>query len=87
MRASLVRIGRTFNLGNYESERIDVEITINEGESFEAACVEARQLIDDTRTNPKRLAAARKLIAAGFTKDELLALGIHPPPHGFAFRL
>jgi len=79
MAPSLVRIGRTFNLGNYESERIDVEVTINEGESFDAACIEARRLIDSARTNPKKLAAARKLIAAGFTPDELLALGIHPP--------
>lgn len=76
MRASLVRIGRTFNMGNYESERVDVEVTINEGESFESACAEARRLIDSTRTDPKKAAAVRKLKKLGLTGNDLLALGI-----------
>ena len=32
-----IRYGRVFNLGNYETGRIEVEDSVNEGETFEAA--------------------------------------------------
>lgn len=47
-----IRIGRTFNLGNYESERVDVEVTIDPGETFDAAVARARELVQSARSRP-----------------------------------
>lgn len=47
-----IRIGRTFNLGNYESERVDVEVTIDPGESFDDAVARARELVQSARSRP-----------------------------------
>lgn len=71
-----VRIGRTFNLGNYESERVDVEVALDPGESFDAAVQRARALCNSARTSKLQLAAQRKLAAAGLSTAELAALGI-----------
>ncbi len=71
-----VRIGRTFNLGNYESERVDVEVALDPGESFDSAVQRARTLCNSARTSKVQLAAARKLAAAGLTAAELSVLGI-----------
>ena len=37
---------KTFNLGNYSSERIGVDINLNEGDTTDEAMAQARALID-----------------------------------------
>lgn len=74
-----IRIGRTYNLGNYESERVDVEVTLDKGESFEAACDRARELCEAARTPEATITAVRKLRSAGLTDDEITALGVKLP--------
>jgi hypothetical protein len=40
-----IRYGRVFNLGNYETERIEVEDTVDEGETFEDATKRLRDQV------------------------------------------
>jgi hypothetical protein len=42
---------RTFNLGNFNSERIGVKVDINEGESASEALETAKQLVEETNKN------------------------------------
>lgn len=45
-----IRYGRVFNLGNYETERIEVEDEVREGESMEDAIRRLRKkVIDEAR--------------------------------------
>ena len=47
MQIILVTYTKTFNLGNYSSEKIGVEIAINEGESAMEAMDTAKQLVHE----------------------------------------
>ena len=46
MQITTVNYTRTFNLGNYSSEKIGVELSINEGESANQALDVARDLVE-----------------------------------------
>jgi cell fate regulator YaaT (PSP1 superfamily) len=48
MKMSEITYNRTFNLGNFNSERIGVRIEINEGESVTDALQAAKQLVEET---------------------------------------
>lgn len=47
MQITTVNYTRTFNLGNYSSEKIGVELSINEGESANDALDVARGLVEE----------------------------------------
>jgi len=47
MQIILVTYTKTFNLGNYSSEKIGVEIAINEGEDAKEALSTAKQLVEE----------------------------------------
>lgn len=47
MHITTVNYTKTFNLGNYSSEKIGVEIAINEGESAMEAMDTAKQLVNE----------------------------------------
>jgi len=47
MHIQTVNYTRTFNLGNYSSEKIGVEIAINEGENAKQALEEAKKLVEE----------------------------------------
>lgn len=55
MHIQTVNYTRTFNLGNYSSEKIGVEFALNEGESATKALDYARELVEEYHTeNVKR---------------------------------
>jgi hypothetical protein len=66
MKVKCVRYGVTKNVGNYESERLDVEVEAEEGESFDDMLARAKTLLDgalgdtEKKRNAKRLKAALK---------------------------
>lgn len=60
MNITLVRYERVHNLGNYESERIGVEVVVNEGESPDEAVEAARTFV------------AKSLGLTAAEKDEIL---------------
>ena len=47
MQITMVNYTKTFNLGNYSSEKIGVEIAINEGEDAKEALSTAKQLVEE----------------------------------------
>jgi hypothetical protein len=47
MHIQTVNYTRTFNLGNYSSEKIGVEFSLNQGESANKALDIARELVED----------------------------------------
>jgi hypothetical protein len=47
MQITTVNYTRTFNLGNYSSEKIGVELSINEGESANQALDVAKDLVEE----------------------------------------
>ena len=47
MHIQTINYTRTFNLGNYSSEKIGVEFALNEGESANKALDYARELVED----------------------------------------
>lgn len=47
MNIQLVTYAKTFNLGNYSSERIGVEVALNEGEDAKQALDTARELVEE----------------------------------------
>jgi hypothetical protein len=47
MHIQTVNYTRTFNLGNYSSEKIGVEFSLNEGESANKALDHARELVEE----------------------------------------
>ena len=56
MHIQTVNYTRTFNLGNYSSEKIGVEFSLNEGESANKALDYARELVEQYHyDNVKRL--------------------------------
>ena len=56
MHIQTINYTRTFNLGNYSSEKIGVEFALNEGESANKALDYARELVEQYHSeNVKRL--------------------------------
>ena len=56
MHIQTVTYTRTFNLGNYSSEKIGVEFSLNQGESAGKALDAARELVEEYhKENVKRL--------------------------------
>ena len=51
MKITEITYNRTFNLGNYNSERIGVKFDINDGESASEALELAKQLVEETHKN------------------------------------
>lgn len=47
MHIQTINYTRTFNLGNYSSEKIGVEFALNEGESANKALDHARELVEE----------------------------------------
>ena len=47
MHIQTIHYTRTFNLGNYSSEKIGVEFSLNPGESADKALDNARQLVEE----------------------------------------
>ena len=47
MHIQTVNYTRTFNLGNYSSEKIGVEFSLNQGESANKALDIARELVEE----------------------------------------
>jgi hypothetical protein len=47
MHIQVINYQKTFNLGNYSSERIGVEIAVNAGEDAKEALATARQLVEE----------------------------------------
>ena len=47
MHIQTINYTRTFNLGNYSSEKIGVEFALNSGESADKALDNARQLVEE----------------------------------------
>lgn len=47
MHIQTIHYTRTFNLGNYSSEKIGVEFALNQGESADKALDNARQLVEE----------------------------------------
>lgn len=45
MKVSLVKYEQIRNLGNYENQKVGVEIEVNDGESPEAAMEQARAIV------------------------------------------
>ena len=49
----LIRYGRVFNLGNYETERIEMEDSIGDDETTEGAVERLRELVNNSATDRK----------------------------------
>jgi len=75
MHIQTVSYTRTFNLGNYSSEKIGVEFSLNEGESANKALDHARELVEEYHVeNLKRLKKNHEFLGL----DEVLAEEIIP---------
>jgi len=75
MHIQTVSYTRTFNLGNYSSEKIGVEFSLNEGESANKALDHARELVEEYHAeNLKRLKKNHEFLGL----DEVLAEEIIP---------
>jgi cupin superfamily acireductone dioxygenase involved in methionine salvage len=75
MHIQTVSYTRTFNLGNYSSEKIGVEFSLNEGESANKALDHARELVEEYHSeNLKRLKKNYEFLGL----DEVLAEEIIP---------
>ena len=60
MHIQTISYTRTFNLGNYSSEKIGVEFSLNQGESANKALDYARELVEEYHAeNVKRLKELR----------------------------
>jgi cupin superfamily acireductone dioxygenase involved in methionine salvage len=75
MHIQTVSYTRTFNLGNYSSEKIGVEFALNEGESANKALDHARELVEEYHSeNLKRLKKNHEFLGL----DEVLVEEIIP---------
>jgi hypothetical protein len=73
MHIQTVNYTRTFNLGNYSSEKIGVEFSLNQGESANKALDIARELVEEYhKQNVERL---KRL---GYFHDEQIAEEVIP---------
>lgn len=63
MRITSISYGRTFNLGQFESERIDAQVQVEEGDSPEAALDMARRFVMlASAPSPDRVKAAMTIM-------------------------
>jgi hypothetical protein len=77
MHIQTVNYTRTFNLGNYSSEKIGVEFSLNEGESANKALDHARELVEEYHN--KNVARQKELAQyLGVNYDDLLAEEVIP---------
>jgi len=47
----IIRYGRVFNLGNYETERIEMEDSVGDDETTEVAVERLRELVNNSATD------------------------------------
>jgi hypothetical protein len=75
MHIQTINYTRTFNLGNYSSEKIGVEFSLNPGESADKALDNARQLVEEYHKK-----SVKQIEEAGlyFEQDEPIAEKIIP---------
>jgi|TARA_R110000868_G_scaffold368103_1_gene631063 hypothetical protein len=66
MHIQTVSYTRTFNLGNYSSEKIGVEFSLNQGESANKALDVARELVEEYHKQN-----VEKLKVVGYFPDEV----------------
>lgn len=77
MHIQTVNYTRTFNLGNYSSEKIGVELSLNEGESANQALDHARELVEEYHN--KNVARQKELAQfLGVNYDDLLTEEVIP---------
>ena len=75
MHIQTINYTRTFNLGNYSSEKIGVEFALNPGESADRALDNARQLVEEYhKKNVKQIEEA----ALYFEQDEPIVEKVIP---------
>jgi hypothetical protein len=75
MHIQTINYTRTFNLGNYSSEKIGVEFSLNPGESADKALDNARQLVEEYHKK-----SVKQIEEAGlyFEQDDPIAEKIIP---------
>jgi hypothetical protein len=75
MHIQTIHYTRTFNLGNYSSEKIGVEFALNPGESADKALDNARQLVEEYHKK-----SVKQIEEAGlyFEQDELITEKVIP---------
>jgi hypothetical protein len=75
MHIQTIHYTRTFNLGNYSSEKIGVEFALNPGESADKALDNARQLVEEYHKK-----SVKQIEEAGFyfEPDEPIAEKVIP---------
>lgn len=71
MHIQVINYQKTFNLGNYSSERIGVEVAINPGESAKEALETARGLVEEYHA--ENVKKQKELL-------EFLGVGYQEPP-------
>lgn len=70
MHIQTVSYTRTFNLGNYSSEKIGVEFALNQGESANKALDVARELVEQYHAeNVKKQKEIIELLGAGYEQE------------------
>lgn len=71
MHIQTVNYTRTFNLGNYSSEKIGVEFSLNQGESANKALDIARELVEQYHSeNVKRLKEVSEFLGVNDSYQE-----------------
>jgi hypothetical protein len=73
MHIQTINYTRTFNLGNYSSEKIGVEFALNQGESANKALDAARELVEEY--HKQNVARLKEL---GFYQDEQIPEEVIP---------
>jgi hypothetical protein len=71
MKITDITYHRTFNLGNFNSERIGVKVDINEGESANEALELAKQLVEETHKSNYPNLVVETPIEQTLTKEEI----------------
>ena len=71
MKITEITYNRTFNLGNFNSERIGVKVDINEGESASEALETAKQLVEETHKNNYPNLVVEVPIEESLSKEEI----------------
>jgi hypothetical protein len=67
MHIQVINYQKTFNLGNYSSERIGIEVAINPGESAKEALDTARGLVEEYHAeNVKRQKELLEFLGVGY---------------------
>ena len=73
MHITTVNYTRTFNLGNYSSEKIGVEFSLNQGESANKALDSARELVEEYHKQN-----VEKLKVVGYFSDDQIPEEVIP---------